>query len=93
MSDMHKFFTHMAVCHTAMAEKTTTQQQDIIKYSASSPDELALVQGAQQFAFHFLERTQTSIVIQINRSITQMYDIIAEFPFDSTRKRMSLLLK
>ena len=38
---LREFFTMLAVCHTVMVEKG-------LKYSASSPDELALVMGAKE---------------------------------------------
>jgi phospholipid-translocating ATPase len=36
------FFTMLAVCHTCMVEKDPLNPS-VLKYSASSPDELALV--------------------------------------------------
>lgn len=37
---LRDFFTMLAVCHTCMVEK---DEKNELKYSASSPDELALV--------------------------------------------------
>lgn len=53
----------LAVCHTVMPEidKNTGER----KYQASSPDELALVEGAVQMGYVFLERTSGNIRIQL----------------------------
>lgn len=86
---LRDFFVMMAVCHTAMVEKSSDMK---LKYSASSPDELALVMGAKEVGIEFVEKTTTSITITINGTVEQ-YETLMEFPFDSTRKRMSLLVK
>jgi len=85
------FFTLLAVCHTVMPEYDPKTQK--IKYQASSPDELALVEGAAAVGFKFLERTSSSIKISLPTGEVQIWEILAEFPFDSTRKRMSLIVK
>ncbi len=38
----------LAVCHTVMVEQDPSVKPDGMKYSASSPDELALVMGAKE---------------------------------------------
>lgn len=63
------------------------------KYSASSPDELALVMGAKFCGITYLERTTSSLTIQLYEGSIERYEILAEFPFDSTRKRMTLLVR
>jgi len=62
---------------------------------ASSPDELALVDGAKKVGFKFKEKTSQYIGIQIDylSNRQERYGVLAEFPFDSTRKRMSLVVK
>ena len=57
---LREFFTFLAVCHTSMVEKG---KDGTYKYSASSPDELALVLGAKEVGIQYIERTSTSIVI------------------------------
>ncbi|CDW88154.1 p-type atpase [Stylonychia lemnae] len=89
----HEFFRFMAVCHTVVLDqdKKTGQQ----KMQASSPDELALVQGSVDVGFKFVERTPQFIKIEIEylKNRAEKYNIVTEFPFDSTRKRMSLIVK
>uniref|UniRef100_A0A8C7RVZ2 Phospholipid-transporting ATPase n=1 Tax=Oncorhynchus mykiss TaxID=8022 RepID=A0A8C7RVZ2_ONCMY len=53
------FLTMMAVCHTAVPEKT----EDTIVYQASSPDEGALVRAASSLGFVFSGRTPDSVII------------------------------
>lgn len=81
----------LAVCHTCMVEVDSITKEH--KYSASSPDELALVQGAKEIGIEFVTRTISTITINLNNKITESYEQMVEFPFDSTRKRMSLIVK
>jgi magnesium-transporting ATPase (P-type) len=59
------FFTMLAVCHTCMVEKDP-KNMNVLKYSASSPDELALVQGAKSIGIEYIKRTSTNITIALN---------------------------
>ena len=85
------FFTLLAVCHTVMPEYDPDTK--ITKYQASSPDELALVEGAANMGFKFEEKTSSGIKISLPSGETQNWEVFAEFPFDSTRKRMSLIVR
>jgi phospholipid-transporting ATPase len=89
---LHDFFTLLAVCHTVVPD-ADNDGSDEIKYQASSPDELALVEAAARMGFKFIERTSTGISIQIFDDIIEKWDVLCEFPFDSTRKRMSLIVQ
>lgn len=47
----------LGVCHTVIAEKKKDKEgKDFVLYNASSPDELALVNGARYLGFAFRER-------------------------------------
>jgi phospholipid-transporting ATPase len=85
------FFLLLAVCHTVMPE--IDPKTGKMKYQASSPDELALVLGAAKMGFKFLERTSSNITIEVPLDGKQVWEVICEFPFDSTRKRMSLIVR
>lgn len=88
---MIAFIETLAVCHTVMVERDKDTNE--LKYSASSPDELALVKGASQLGIIFSERTSNIVKITYDSTQeTKEYEILAEFPFDSDRKRMSLLV-
>lgn len=49
--------THLACCHTVMIEESTAE----VKYNASSPDELALVNAAYFFGYRFIERNHDNV--------------------------------
>ena len=88
---LYRFFRLLAVCHTVVVDKNP--DTDEVQYQASSPDELALTQGARQAGLRLLEKTTDKMVVR--NEITgedEEYQIKAEFPFDSTRKRMALLV-
>lgn len=56
---------------------------------------MALVAGSKEVGFRFVEKTSQYIRIEIDylKKKVEKYFILAEFPFDSTRKRMSLIVK
>jgi|LauGreDrversion4_2_1035121.scaffolds.fasta_scaffold29946_3 magnesium-transporting ATPase (P-type) len=83
----------MAVCHTVVLDKDKKTGKVVMQ--ASSPDELALVQGSVDVGFRFIDKTSDSVKIEIDylNKKQEKYIVLAEFPFDSTRKRMSLIVK
>ena len=63
-------------------------------YKASSPDELALANGAKLAGIKLQKREHDRVTIE--NLLTQSestFKVIAEFPFDSVRKRMSVVMK
>jgi magnesium-transporting ATPase (P-type) len=63
-----------------------------IVYHAASPDEAALVRGAQQVGYEFCGRTPHSV--QVNKfGSVENFEILHVFEFDSFRKRMSVVVK
>ena len=82
----------MAVCHTVVLDQDKRTGKQIMQ--ASSPDELALVQASVDAGFKFIEKTSEYIKIEIDYlKKVEKYFVLAEFPFDSTRKRMSLIVR
>jgi phospholipid-transporting ATPase len=65
---------------------------DELVYNAASPDERALVEGAQKFGYIFLSRTPTTVLISIQGE-ERTYDVLNLIEFTSTRKRMTVILK
>ena len=53
--ELYDFFRLLAVCHTVVVDKDP--KTDEISYQASSPDELALIQGANQVGLELKDRT------------------------------------
>lgn len=89
----HEFFKLMAVCHTVVLDQDKKTGKQIMQ--AASPDELALVQASADVGFKFIEKTTEYHKISIDYlgNKQEKYLVLAEFPFDSTRKRMSLIVK
>eukprot|EP00347_Sterkiella_histriomuscorum_P002846 403366575 len=89
---LHLFFNLLAVCHTVVCDVDVKTQ--VMQYQASSPDELALSMGAKQIGYELIARSANEIIIQnILTKEKETYKVFAEFPFDSTRKRMSLIVQ
>ncbi|OQR96099.1 P-type ATPase (P-ATPase) Superfamily [Achlya hypogyna] len=87
------FFRHLAICHSVLLE---LKHDDPTKspYVASSPDEQALVSGAKYFGFEFIERTPGMIAIKTPfDDQPERYEILEVFEFNSTRKRMSVIIR
>jgi len=99
-----EFLTLLAVCHTVIPEV----QDGNIVYQASSPDEAALVAGAELlgYQFHvcglsskgffastlFQMRKPKSVFVNIQGQ-SQEFEILKVCEFNSTRKRMSTIVR
>uniref|UniRef100_A0A4W6FXD0 P-type phospholipid transporter n=1 Tax=Lates calcarifer TaxID=8187 RepID=A0A4W6FXD0_LATCA len=64
-----EFMTMMAICHTAVPERTDGK----ITYQAASPDEGALVRAARNLGFVFSGRTPDSVIVEILLRCWQIY--------------------
>ena len=63
--------------------------------SSASPDELALVQGAQQLGFSF-EGKSAAGVISVKRRVDDeclQFQLLSTLEFTSKRKRMSVIVR
>lgn len=89
------FVTVMAVCHTVVPEQTDDGN---LVYQAESPDEEALVKGAVELGLTFKQRRVKTVTVEAaaaggNGGTDITFEILARIPFDSTRKRMSLVVR
>ena len=84
------FFILLSTCHDVFPENENGK----IIYQGSSPDDIALVKGAQQLGYEFIEKNFTTIKVynNINDELLE-FEIYCILPFDSERKRMSVILK
>ncbi|KAI8373598.1 hypothetical protein EDC96DRAFT_438020 [Choanephora cucurbitarum] len=88
---INEFLTSLMTCHTVIPE--TNEETGHIVYQASSPDEGALVNGASHvFGYEFVARKPHSIICH-RKGIEEEYQILNVCEFNSTRKRMSVVLK
>ena len=63
---LYNFFRLLAVCHTVVVDIDPKTKE--VLYQASSPDELALIQGAKQSGLILQERSQQFMKIQNENS-------------------------
>jgi len=84
------FFTSLAVCHTVIPETIDGK----LTYNASSPDEKALVEGAAEFGFKFLDRKPEIVQVETGSDGTIVeYKVLDTIEFTSARKRMSTVVR
>ena len=60
---------------------------------ASSPDEVALVKYSNSINMELIERDRTYVQLQNCKGVYENYEIIANFPFSSQSKKMSVLVR
>ncbi|KAG1147774.1 hypothetical protein G6F37_003688 [Rhizopus arrhizus] len=88
---INEFLVSLMTCHTVIPE--TNQETGKIVYQASSPDESALVNGASGlFGYKFVARRPHSIHC-VRKEVEEEYQILNVCEFNSTRKRMSVVLR
>ncbi|KAF9564813.1 calcium transporting ATPase [Agrocybe pediades] len=85
---INEFLTLLAVCHTVIPEV----QDGKMVYQASSPDEAALVAGAEQLGYQFHTRKPKSVFVNIGGQSLE-FEILKVCEFNSTRKRMSTVVR
>ncbi|KAF8222638.1 calcium transporting ATPase [Tricholoma matsutake] len=85
---MREFLTLLAVCHTVIPEV----RDEKTVYQASSPDEAALVAGAELLGYQFHTRKPKSVFVNIQGQ-SQEFEILNVCEFNSTRKRMSTIVR
>jgi phospholipid-transporting ATPase len=85
---IRQFLNLLAVCHTVIPEVKDGK----MVYQASSPDEAALVQGAEILGYRFHTRKPKSVFIDVNGQ-DQEYEILNVCEFNSSRKRMSTVVR
>jgi len=79
----------LAICHTVVVE--TDHTKGTTSYQAESPDEEALVDGGIQLGFTYLGSSSDTVRLEHMGSPVD-FKLLALIPFDSTRKRMSVLV-
>ncbi|KAI9809312.1 MAG: hypothetical protein M1825_002603 [Sarcosagium campestre] len=85
------FMLALALCHTVISERTPGDQPKI-DFKAQSPDEAALVATARDCGFTVLGRTNEGIILNVLGEEKE-YKILNTLEFNSTRKRMSAIIR
>lgn len=78
---------HLAICHTIVVDQRTK------KYNSSSPDELALVEGARKLGIEFKGRDQEKVITLGIKQRIHKFQLLNICEFSSERKRMSVIVK
>jgi len=84
------FLTLLTVCHTVIPEEG---EDGLIRYNAASPDEKALVEGAENYDYKFIVRKPDSVTIKTCKGEEEIYEVLNVIEFTSTRKRMSIIVR
>lgn len=93
-ANLKHFHEALGLCHTVIADvKTDKLNQKFIAYNASSPDELALVNGARYCGFFFRERDADNNMVCETWDGEKKYKLLNLIEFDSTRKRMTVVVR
>ncbi|GAA5974373.1 hypothetical protein JCM11641_005241 [Rhodosporidiobolus odoratus] len=88
---VEEFLTLLATCHTVIPEKG---EDGKVVYQASSPDEAALVSGADVLGYTFTTRKPQSVFITLSGNPRpREYQVLNILEFNSTRKRMSAIVR
>jgi len=77
----------------ARIRHSSSKQRNEVVLQASSPDEIALVKFAIDMNTRLVERDRTQIQIRNAIGNIENYEVLANFPFSSETKKMSLLVK
>jgi magnesium-transporting ATPase (P-type) len=85
----------LGICHTVISEDKEIKGDKCKVYNASSPDELALVNGMRHFGFAFRDRdVDDNLLIDMTRTgETIKYKLLHVIEFNSDRKRMSVIVR
>lgn len=90
---LRKFVECLGICHTVIVESKAVNGKMANFYNASSPDELALVNGMRHFGFSFAGRDEEDNIV-IEQADSQIkYKLLHIIEFNSDRKRMSVIVR
>ncbi|KAG8144631.1 putative Phospholipid-transporting ATPase protein [Naja naja] len=93
------FLRALCLCHTVQVQQKdeidtgTLQPKTTQVYVAASPDEVALLQGAQKYGFTFLGQENNFMTVENSKKQIERYELLNVLDFDCVRRRMSVLVK
>ena len=96
------FLTALAICNTSFIIHDHPELMDRIhyepKYEGDNADDLVLCQAASNFGVRMISRSAQNILVRyLDQTNTNMidrdYEILCLLPFDSTRRRMSIIVR
>ncbi|CAN8096065.1 unnamed protein product [Discula destructiva] len=88
------FILCIALCHTCLPEKKVSGK---IEFQAASPDELALVEAAQELGTVLVDRPAQRMKLHFTDEhgsfAEEEYEVLDVIEFSSQRKRMSIIIR
>ncbi|KAJ8100442.1 hypothetical protein POJ06DRAFT_196550 [Lipomyces tetrasporus] len=87
----HNFMMALALCHSVLTERVS-EDPPVLEFKAQSPDEAALVGTARDVGFTLVDRTQRGVILDVQGHV-QEYPVLTTLEFNSTRKRMSAIVR
>ena len=92
--NVKRFIETIGLCHTVITDvKQTDEGENYTIYNASSPDELAIVNGARHLGFAFDSRDDDGNMVCMAWGVERRYRLLNVIEFDSTRKRMTVIVR
>ena len=85
---VYKAFSLMALCNSVFPIEKDGKKE----YFGSSPDDITLVKAAASVKIVLSEKNDANIYLSINNN-DEVFEILAEIPFTSERRRMSVVIK
>ena len=89
-----EFLIFIALCHTCTPEVALGK---IVGYRGPSPDEVAIIQGANDLGFVVTERTPSSLALatcdEDAKGVLETYQILQIIEFSTKRRRMSIIVR
>ncbi|OHT15009.1 putative phospholipid-transporting ATPase IA [Tritrichomonas foetus] len=83
------FLKSMALCNNVIVHNSPSGK---IEYNADSPDEAAFVDFAAKHNVRLIARDLNTMTVEID-GVKKVFNILAQLPFNSDRKRMSILIQ
>ena len=99
---VHRFLTAIALCNTSFIVNEHPELMHRLdyepKYEGDNADDLVLCQTASNFGVRMISRSAQNIIVRyIDSTNTEKhdvdYEILCLLPFDSTRRRMSIIVR
>ena len=96
---VRRFFILLAISNTVnVSNKLNIKEGENLKsssvsYEAESPDELTLVNAAAAYGFRLLQRSSSHAEVELPDGQISQYTVLHVLPFDSERRRMSVIVK
>lgn len=86
-----EFMLALALCHSVLVEEDPANSKKML-LKAQSPDEAALVDTARSMGFVFSDKTKRGYIVRVQGQKRE-YQVLNTLEFNSTRKRMSCIIK